>query len=178
MTETGPLVTYQLDGLAPGQIPAPAVPPPGIVLQPADLAADLPAMVELCRAAFLPAPEQGASPAPDDGFAACDEVGELLRHPGLAPPGAFLALDGDLAVGLAVGRVEVPAAGDGSRRAAVELLAVRPGYRRRGIARALLGRLLAWLAARSVETVVASTEDPVVAAMLAGHGFRVKDDPV
>jgi GNAT superfamily N-acetyltransferase len=174
MIDTGTLVTYQLDGLASGQVLPPATPPRGIALRPADLAADLPAMIELCSASFQATSSAAAtSPvAADDEVAACAELAELLRHPGLAPPGAFLALDGDLAVGLGVGRVEVPARGDGSRRAAVELLAVRPGYRRRGIARALLGRLLAWLAARGVETVVASTGDPVAAAILEGHGFR------
>ncbi|MEJ2211805.1 MAG: GNAT family N-acetyltransferase [Anaerolineae bacterium] len=168
MSDTASLVSYQLDGLAPGRSPFPAAPPPGITLRRADLAADLPAMVELCRASF----QAASSVAGDDEVAACAELADLLRHPGLAPPGAFLALDGDLFVGLGVGRVEVPARGEGTRRAAIELLAVRPGYRRRGLARALLGRLLAWLAARGVDTVVASTEDPVVAAMLERHGFR------
>lgn len=174
MAELRELWTYELGGLTAGHLPLSPEPPPGIVLQlaksAADLAASLPAMVELCRVSFPPAITEEAM--------ACAEVADLVRHPGLAPPGALLAFDGDLAVGLALGRVEVPAAGEGSRRAAIELLAVRPGYRRRGIGRALLGQLLAWLAARGVDTVVASTDDPVVAAMLEGHGFRTKDDSV
>lgn len=172
MAEPRELVTYELDGLQAGHLPRLPEPPPGIVLRlaksAADLAAALPAMVELCKVSFPPAITEEA--------VACAEVADVVRHPGLAPPGALLAFDGDLVVGLALGRVEVPAAGEGSRQAAIELLAVRPGYRRRGIGRVLLGRLLAWLAARGVDTVVASTEDRVVAAMLEGHGFRAKDD--
>lgn len=178
MAETEDLTTYELSGLEAGQAPLPNEPPAGIVLRPADLAVELPVMVELCRASFLLSPGGGTD---EEGAGACAEVTGLLRHPGLAPPAALIALDGDLAVGLAVGRIEVPAAGEGARRAAVELLVVRPGYRRRGIGRALLGRLLAWLAARGVDAVVASTEDPIVAGILENHGFRANgglDRPV
>lgn len=163
MAETGELVTYEFSGLEAGQAPLPTEPPPGIVLRTADMVADLPAMIELCRASFVLAADKAV---------ACGEVAGLVRHPGLAPPGVLLAFDGELAVGMVAGRIEVPAAGDGIRQAAVELLAVRPGYRRRGIGRALLGRLLAGLAERGVDTVVASTDDPIVGAMLESHGFR------
>jgi GNAT superfamily N-acetyltransferase len=169
MPDTRELVTYELAGLDAGQLPPPPDLPPGIALRPADLAADLPEIEALAQIAF----SSPVTPAPTNGGAENQaEVGGLIRHPGLAPPGIFLALHGGLAVGLAVGRVEVPAAGDGTRRAAVELVAVHPGYRRGGIARALLRRLLAWLAERGVQTVVASTDDPIVVAMLQRHGFQ------
>lgn len=173
MFEAGDLVSYELAGLEAGQLTLDADPPPGILLRLANsaagLEADLPALVELCEASLLPA--AAPVPAGDEGLA-CAEVAGLARHPGLAPPGVLVAFDGPLAVGMAVGRVEMPAAAESTRRAAVELLVVRPGYRRRGIARALLGRLLAWLAERGVETVVATTDQPVVAAMLKRYGFR------
>jgi GNAT superfamily N-acetyltransferase len=169
MNEASQLVTYQLTGLGAGQGSPPLDLPPGVVLRPANLPDDLPAINRLYQIVFAPPTAHGQ--AGDHA-----EVAGLLRHPGLAPSGIFLALMGELAVGLGVGRVEVPAAGDGTRRAAVELLAVRPGYRRQGIGRALLCRLLGWLAERGVETVLASTYDPIVAALLESHGFRAEGE--
>ncbi len=174
MNDTSKLVAYELTGLSAGRRPPPPDLPPGIVLRPAALPADLPAINTLYRIVFAPP----ATSAPDgDNAENQAELAGLIRHPGLAPPGILLALQGELAVGMAVGRIEVPAAGDSTRRAAVELLAVRPGYRRRGIARALLRRLLGWLAERGVQTVLASTDDPIVAALLESHGFRAEGEP-
>ncbi len=169
MNDTSKLVAYELVGLGTGQGPPPPDLPPGVVLRPANLVVDLPAIDELIRVAFATPP---ASALDGDRLENEAEVAGLVRHPGLAPPGIFLALMGELAVGLGVARIEVPAAGDSTRRAAVELLAVRPDYRRRGIARALLRRLLGWLAERGVQSVLASTDDPIVAALLESHGFR------
>jgi GNAT superfamily N-acetyltransferase len=169
MAEPTGLGLFELTELDAGQLPPPFDLPPGIGLRPANLAADLPAIDELSRAAFA-APAGSARAEDEAGNQA--EIEGLLRHPGLVPPGIFLAMDGKLAVGLAAGRIEVPAAGEGTRRAAVELLAVRPGYRRKGIARALLRQLLDWLAERGVQAVLASTDDPIVANLLEGYGFR------
>lgn len=166
MAEARNLVTYELAGLEANRLLLAAEPPPDIPLRPADLAVDLPAMIELCQISFALAREETA----------CAEVMDIARHPGLGPPGVFVALDGGLMVGMVVGRIEMPAPGQGTRRAAVELMVVHPGYRRRGIGRALLGRLLTWLADRGVDRVVASTEDPVVAAILEGHGFQTNRD--
>lgn len=170
MDDASKLVAFELAGLAAGQGPPPPQMPPGIALRPADLPADLSAIHTLYQIVF--APPATSAPGGDDGENEA-EVAGLIRHPGLAPPGIFLALQGELAVGMVVGRIEVPAAGESTRRAAVELLAVRPDYRRRGIARALLRRLLGWLAERGVQTVLASTDDPIVGALLESHGFRV-----
>ena len=173
MNDTRKLVAYELAGLGAGQGPPPPDLPPGIVLRPANLPADLPAINTLYQIVFAPP----AASAPDgDNTENQAEVAGLIRHPGLAPPGIFLALHGELAVGLGIGRIEVPSAGDTTRRAAVELLAVRPAYRRRGIARALLRRLLSWLAERGVQTVLASTDDPIVAALLESHGFQAEGE--
>jgi GNAT superfamily N-acetyltransferase len=169
MNDDSALHGYQLAGLGAGRGLLPPDPPPGIVMHSARLPADLPALGKLFQAAFAPALASGRI-GDEEGTQA--EVAGLIRHPGLAPPGIFVALDGELMVGLAVGRIEVPAAGESSLRAAVELLAVLPAYRRQGIARALLRLLLAWLADRGVETVLARTDDPIVAAMLEQHGFQ------
>jgi GNAT superfamily N-acetyltransferase len=169
MADASKLIAYELAGLDTGRLPAPPDLPPGLGLRPANLAADLQAIEELYQIAFT-APTTSARA--DDEAENQAEIEGLIRHPGLVPPGIFLALHGELAVGLAAGRIEVPAAGDGTRRGAAELLAVHPDYRRRGIARALLHRLLAWLAEHGVQTVLASTDNPIVASMLEGYGFR------
>lgn len=164
------MIDYEVRGLDARRARLEPSLPAGIRLRPADLAADLQALNELCQAAFG---RLATSVWSGDGAVSSAEVTDLLRHPGLVPPGVFIALDGELPVGMVVGRIEVPAAGEVMRRAAVELLAVRPGYRRRGIARALLVRVLAWLLEGGVDVVVASTDNPVVGALLESLGFRV-----
>jgi GNAT superfamily N-acetyltransferase len=136
--------------------------PPGLCLRTVALPADLPHIAALYNAAFGLDDPEAVTP---------DQVAPFRRHPGLDPSGAFLALDGDLAVGVGVGSVEVPAAGDATRRGAVELLAVQPAYQRRGIGRALLHAVLGWLAGRGVAVVEAVVQAPTPLAMLERYGF-------
>jgi ribosomal protein S18 acetylase RimI-like enzyme len=157
------LVHLQLTNLAGAIRQAEGPLPTGIRLRTADPATDLPLIAELYNAAFGPADPAKATP---------EEVARLAQHPGLDPGGVFLAFDGDLAVGLGVASVEVSTAWQTAHRGAIELLAVRPAYRRQGIGRALIGAVLAWLADQGVVTVGASAEDPVVIALLQRHGFR------
>jgi GNAT superfamily N-acetyltransferase len=136
--------------------------PAGIHLRAASLPTDLPVIAELYNAVF----ESG-----EPGRMTAGEFASLTRHPGISPTGMFLAFAGDLAVGLAVGSVDVPAPGGPAQQGAIEVLAVRPGYRRRGIGRALLHAVLAWLAAQGVEQVSVGTEDPALADLLIRYGF-------
>lgn len=137
--------------------------PPGIYLRTADPAADLPLIAEVYNAAF-----EFSSP----GKATPEEVARLARHPGFSPSGVFVAFDGDLAVGLGVGSVDVPAPGGAVHRGAIELLAIRPGYQRRGIGRALIHAVLAWLAGQHIVTVGVSIKDPTLLTVLEKYGFR------
>jgi len=165
LSERQELAYYELVGL--GHVADGVVePPPGIDIRSAVEPADLSNIAEVYNAAFERI---------DDGVTAA-QVAAYGRHPGLAAPGVFLAFERDQAVGVAVGRLDVPAPGGKTRRAAVELLAVRPQYRRQGIAAALLGRLLASLAAAGVETVGATVapagEALGVGTLLERYGFR------
>jgi predicted N-acetyltransferase YhbS len=153
---------YELTGLEDLSLPRPQ-PPQGIHIRAVDPEVDLSRIAELYNAAF----ELVGHDAVTD-----DEVAAYARHPGMALPGTFLAFEGALAVGVIVGRLDVPAPGGDPRRAAVELLAVRPGYRRRGIAGALVVRMLAWLADQGVQTVVVAGGGPAVEALLRRYGFR------
>ena len=137
-------------------------PPPGIRLCATGLPADLGRIVTVYDAAFGLEGEDALTAA---------QLAGLSRHPGLDLTGAFLAIDGERAVGVGMGSVEVPAPGGEPHRGAVELLAVLPGYRRRGIARALLHNVLVWLVKQGVTVVEATVEDVIALAMLEGYGF-------
>lgn len=168
MSTDDDLVYLQLTDLAGALRRVDARLPPGIGLRTADPAADLGCIAELYGAAF-----DMSSP----GKVTSDEVARLAQHPGLRANGVFLAFDGDLAVGLGVGRVDVPAPGGTAHQGAIELLAVRPGYRRRGIGRALIRAVLIWLASQHVATVGVSAEDPTLLAVLKQYGFREAAPP-
>lgn len=136
--------------------------PPGITLRPVDPASDDAVIAELYNAAFHHEPLEKVTPRDVAGYA---------RHPGLAHQGVFLAFDGPLAVGLVVGRVDVPAPGGEAHRGSVELLAVRPGYRRRGIGRGLIYQVFHWLAGQQVRRVGATAESPDIVDILVSYGF-------
>jgi GNAT superfamily N-acetyltransferase len=136
--------------------------PPGLYLRPVELDADLPQIAALYNAALGLEGAEAIAPT---------KVARFTWHPGLHPAGAFLAFDGELAVGLGVGSLEVPAPGASARRGAVELLAVRPEYRRQGIARALLHAVLDWLAGQDIGVVGASVEDAPALLLLQRYGF-------
>lgn len=159
------LIHYQRTGLA-GVADLVPAPPPGIEVRSAVAATDLSIIADLYNAAFERI-EDRVTEADIAGYA---------RHPGLAAHGVFLAFDGALAVGMVVGRLDVPAPGGETRRAAIELLAVRPGYRRRGIGATLIGDLLARWASIGVETVGAAVGPPGrdmgVGTLLERYGFR------
>jgi len=141
--------------------------PPGITLRPVNPACDEAIIAELYNAAFR---------EPLEKVTARDVAG-YARHPGLEHEGVFLAFDGPLAVGLVVGRVDVPAPGGAGHRGAVELLAIRPGYRRRGIGRALIIRVFRWLAEHQVRRVGATAENPAIVGILESYGFRPAPPP-
>ena len=134
--------------------------PPGIRLRAVDQALDLPQVAALYNEAF--SHEEGEALSPE-------QLARLVWHPGLSPKAAFLAFDGERVVGLGVASAETP--GAGTRRGAVELLAVRPDYQQRGIGRALLHALLAWLAGEEIAVVRASVDDPKPLAILQHYGF-------
>ncbi len=137
--------------------------PAGISLRTADLPADLPLIADLYNAAFDRAEPGKVTP---------EEIAHLTYHPGLSHKGILLALAGDTAVGLVVGSLDLTAPEEASRRGAIELLAVRPGYRRRGVGRALVHAALRWLVSQGVSRVSASAEGPDVLTVLARYGFK------
>jgi ribosomal protein S18 acetylase RimI-like enzyme len=137
--------------------------PSGMRLRAAHLPDDLATMAELYDAVF-----ESGDPRP----ATAREFADLTRHPGISPTGMFLAFAGDLAVGLAVASIDVPAPGGVVHQGAIELLAVRPAYRRQGIGRALIHAALAWLVDRGVHKVSASTENTALPDILTRYGFR------
>jgi GNAT superfamily N-acetyltransferase len=137
--------------------------PPGISLRAARLPADLAIIAQVYNSVFDPG-------APNSVMA--EEFAHLDRHPGISPTGILLAFDGDLAIGLAVGRIDVPAPGGTAHQGAIELVAVCSDYRGQGIGRALIHATLAWLAERGAQTVSVSTEDPTLADLLARYGFQ------
>jgi len=141
--------------------------PRGIALRPVNQASDEAVIAELYNAAFR---------EPLEKVTARDVAG-YARHPGLEHEGVFLAFDGPLAVGLVVGRVDVPAPGGDAHRGAVELLAIRPGYRRRGIGRALIFRVFRWLVEHQVRRVGATAENPAIVGILKSYGFRPTPPP-
>lgn len=157
------LVHLQLPDLAEALPRLEAPLPAGVRVRVADLAGDRSLIAELYNAVFEP-----DSP----GKVSAGEVAHFAQHPGLDPGGVFLAFDGELAVGLGVGSLQVPGATETARRGAIELLAVRPGYRRRGIGRALIYRVLSWLAAQGVSTAGVSAEPPFLLRVLKRYGFR------
>jgi ribosomal protein S18 acetylase RimI-like enzyme len=142
--------------------------PPGISLRPVHPLQDGADIVELYNAAFDFEPLEKLT---------AGDVARYVQHPGLAQQGIFLAFDGTLAVGLVVGRVDVPAPGGEAHRGAVELLAIRPGYRRRGIGRALIYQVFRWLAEQQVRRVGATAENPAVVDILVRYGFRPAPPP-
>jgi ribosomal protein S18 acetylase RimI-like enzyme len=163
MSELGDMIQMQLANLE-GLLRRLAAPlPSGIRLRSADLVADLPLIAGLYNAAFARDESETITP---------DEVARYVRHPGLEPLAVFLAFAGEVAVGLAIGKREVPAPGQPARRGTLELLAVRSDYRGLGIGRALLHRSLAWLAEQGVDRVVAATDHPLVVGLLRRYGFR------
>jgi GNAT superfamily N-acetyltransferase len=157
------LVHLQLPDLAAALLRLEAPLPAGIRIRFAELAADLSLIAELYNTVFEP-----DSP----GKVSAGEVAHFAQHPGLNPGGVFLAFDDELAVGLGVGSLQVPAAAETIRQGAIELLAVRPGYRRRGIGRALIYQVLTWLAGQGVSTVGVSAEHPFLLTVLKRYGFR------
>jgi ribosomal protein S18 acetylase RimI-like enzyme len=136
--------------------------PAGIALRTAQAPRDLAPIAELYNAAFGRDGDDAVTP---------QRVARFAYHPGLSPLGVFLAYAGDQAVGLGVARLAVPAPGQADHTGAVELLAVRPGFRRRGLAHALLDAILSWLAQQGVTLVEASTDRPAVIGLLMAHGF-------
>jgi GNAT superfamily N-acetyltransferase len=142
--------------------------PPGITLRPVEPVSDDVVIAELYNAAFHHDPLEKVTASDVAGYA---------RHPGLAHQGIFLAFDGPLAVGLVIGRVDVPAPGGEAHRGAVELLAIRPGYRRRGIGRGLIYRVFHWLAEQQVRRVGATAESPDIVNILRSYGFRPASPP-
>lgn len=95
------------------------------------------------------------------------------------------AVDGELLVGVAIAE---PSAGAGSGPARLLALGVAPGRRRRGIGRALLGRLVETLTGPMVAEVGLAERDPVAPlpvetrariarALLKQAGFRIADAP-
>jgi GNAT superfamily N-acetyltransferase len=165
MSEHEDLAYYERVGLggATDNLPEP---PPGIEIRSAVEPMDLSNIADLYNAAFARL---------DDAVTEA-EVAGYARHPGLAARGVFLAFDGPLAVGAIVSKLDVPAPGGETQRAGVELLVVRPEYRRQGIAAALVGRILAWLASIGVETVGATVDasgrELGVVTLLERYGFR------
>jgi GNAT superfamily N-acetyltransferase len=155
-------VALQLSDLAEALRRTGDPPPPGIQLRAVDLEADLAAIAEVYNAAYGLEGADAITP---------HKVARFTWHPGLSASGIFLALDGERAVGLGVGSVEVPAPGARARQGAVELLAVRPEYRRRGLGRALLHAVLGWLADQGVRVVRASAEDAPALLLLQRYGF-------
>jgi GNAT superfamily N-acetyltransferase len=101
-----------------------------------------------------------------------------VQHPSLDPGGVFLAFDGELVVGLGVGSVPIPKSDSSARVGAIELLAVRASHRRQGIGRALIQRVLCWLASQDVTTVSVSAEHPVLLATLKRYGFGPLPTPI
>ena len=140
-----------------------AKPPPGISLRAADPAAEAALIARLYNDAFACEPLETITP---------QDVTHFAWHSGLVAFRVVIAEEEGLAVGLAVGRVEVRAAGDRSLQGAVELVAVRPGYRRRGVGRALAYHLMQWLKERGAALVGATAENPVVVDVLVSYGFQ------
>lgn len=162
MRSSSQLIPLQLADLRAGLRRTEGGLPAGIHIAAVDLPGDLVRISALHNAALGLEGEDALTPK---------QLADFTRHPGLDLTGAFLAFEGDLAVGVGVGSVEVPAPGGSPRRGVVELLAVLPEHRRQGIGRALLHTVLDWLAEQGVTTVLASVEDLVPLTMLQRYGF-------
>jgi GNAT superfamily N-acetyltransferase len=157
------LVHLQLPDLARALLHLEAPLPVGIHVRVADLAVDQSLIAEIYNAIFEP-----DSP----GKVSAGEVAHFAQHPGLTPGGVVLAFDEERVVGLGVGSLRIPVAGETSRQGAIELLAVRPAYRRQGIGRALIYQVLTWLAGQGVSIVGVSAEHPFLLTVLRRYGFR------
>jgi len=140
--------------------------PAGIGLRTAELPADLPLIAELYNAAFEDTGTDQVTP---------EQMACLAYHPSLSHKGILLAFAGNTAVGLVVGSLDLTSAERAGRQGAIELLVVRPGYRRRGIGRALVHAILRWLADQGVSAVSVSAEGSTVPALLARYGFEPVD---
>jgi GNAT superfamily N-acetyltransferase len=162
LSEPGPWISLQLADLQGALRQTQGSLPPHIRLRAVDLDGDVPRIADVYNAAF------GLEGR--DALTA-EQVLQLTWHPGLKPKGAFLAYDGERAVGLAVGSVDVPVPGGAAHRGAVEVLAVQPDYQQRGIGRALLHAVLSWHVEQGVKVVVASVEAPRPLAILRHYGF-------
>lgn len=112
-------------------------------------------MISLCRAALLP------SDAPE-----ADKIVERLRHPGPVPGSAgarrttgWVAVAGSAVVGVVLGSTGYGDASVGH----VDLVAVDPAHRRRGIGRALLDRVSSALGSFGASSVALVGNAPVYA---------------
>lgn len=140
--------------------------PAGMSLRAADPEADLTAIAGLYNAAFEREPADQVT---------ADRIAAYAQHPGLGAPGVVLALHGDLAVGLAVAKLEVPVRGRDARQGSLELLAVHPAYQGQGLGQALAHRALSWLAGQGATTVSATTDHPAALAILRQLGFQLAE---
>jgi GNAT superfamily N-acetyltransferase len=170
MTHPDGLVHLQLAGLLATLAALDAPLPAGIHLRAADLATDLSLIAELYNAAFEPEGPAKVTP---------QEVAHFVQHPGLSHGGVFLAFDRAWPVGLGVGSIRLPTAAEKEHHGAIELLAVRPAYRRRGIGRALIHRVLTWLLGQGITTVGVGVgaDSPFLVAALQRYGFREAPNP-
>ncbi len=166
MSDGSELVRLELNDLARALHQTDRPWPAGIGLRTAELPADLPLIAELYNAAFEDTGSDRVTP---------EQMACLAYHPSLSHRGILLACAGSTAVGLVVGSLDLTSANRAGRRGAIELLVVRPGYRRRGIGRALVHAILRWLADQGVSTVSASAEGSTVPALLARYGFEPVD---
>jgi GNAT superfamily N-acetyltransferase len=132
-------------------------------LRSASLASHLQGIAALYNAAFSLDGEDAITP---------EEMSHMTLHPGIEPDGTFLAMDGDVEVGLCVGSIEMPGPGDPGGRGYIELVVVRPEYQRLGIGRVLLNEALKWLKERGVLVVGAVVQDATPLAILQRYGFR------
>ena len=147
----------------PREVAAPATPlPPSISLRAVKSVADLEGVADLVNAAF---------DSDDENAVSFEQAAKLAWHPGPEIKQSYLAFDGDLPVGVGVGCLIVPVAGEPLSRGIVELLAVRPQYWHQGIGSNLLHAVLSWLAEKGVSIVSSNLVDPIPLSMLERVGF-------
>jgi ribosomal protein S18 acetylase RimI-like enzyme len=133
-------------------------------LRTASLATHLHGIAALYNASFALDGDDAITP---------EEISQMALHPGIEPDGTFLAMDGDVEVGLCVGSIEVPGPDDPGGRGYIQLVVVRPEYQRQGIGRALLNEALKWLKERGVSVVGAVVQDTTPLAILQRYGFSL-----